>query len=103
MISRWSTASSYLNANMILHTGGGGNFSYYSNKQVDSLIEESASEVDVAKVDEMLKNANTIAWEKVCTVLLYSADGIIPTRSYVKPIRNAVGAWEWDFSGWKKG
>ena len=60
--------------------------------------------MDIEKVDEMLKNANTIASEEVSNILLYSADrGIIPTRSYVKPIRNAVGAWEWDFSGWKKG
>ncbi|EKP94071.1 family 5 extracellular solute-binding protein [Thermaerobacter subterraneus DSM 13965] len=67
-----------------LETGGRGNYSFYSNPEVDALFKEAAAATDEAKALEAYKKAQAILYEDAPWIFGYYLDAIEAASARVK-------------------
>lgn len=81
---------------------GGGNYSKYSNKDVDTVISDLMVTTDTAKAQDLKREVDKHLWEDRYGVTLFQSPGLVAHRDAVKGLKympNQTGVW-WNFWDW---
>lgn len=87
----------------IFKTGGGSNFTGFSDAEADKTMAELASTTDLGKQDELLANVDKRIWQSAYGLPLYQTTGTVAYSNRVtgiKPSSGPVGVW-WNVWEWR--
>jgi peptide/nickel transport system substrate-binding protein len=86
----------------IFKTGGGSNFTGFSDTEADKAMEELAGTTDLAKQDELLASVDKRVWQNAYGLPLYQTTGTVAYSNRVTGIAPSSGplgvwwnVWEW--------
>ncbi|GAC1494773.1 MAG: hypothetical protein NVS2B15_16290 [Pseudarthrobacter sp.] len=86
----------------IFKTGGGSNFTGFSDAEADKTMAELASTTDLGKQDELLANVDKRIWQSAYGLPLYQTTGTVAYSNRVTGIKASSGplgvwwnVWEW--------
>ena len=101
----WAGSPLKSGASSTFQTNGGNNLGNYRNEEVDALIDELNQELDPARVNELANQIDTILWEDLATIPVFTfpaltaypedVGGIVPN-----PSQNGL---TWNASQWTIG
>jgi peptide/nickel transport system substrate-binding protein len=87
----------------IFKTGGGSNFTGFSDAEADKTMEELARTTDLGKQDELLANVDKRIWQSAYGLPLYQTTGTVAYSNRVtgiKPSSGPLGVW-WNVWEWR--
>lgn len=86
----------------IFKSGGGSNFTGFSDDDADKVMDELAATTDLAKQDELMAAVDKRVWESAYGLPLYQTAGAVAFSSRVTGVKPSPGplgvwwnAWEW--------
>jgi len=88
IIFAWVGTPNFGDAKSIWHSGGGQNFTKYSNPQVDKLLDDGSKELDLAKYRDLFGQANEIMAKEANVLPLYQKPVFIAVYNDYVYIRN---------------
>ena len=72
----WTGGPNKTGSSSTYQTGGGNNQGNYSNPEVDALIDQINQAIDPADVDELATQVDTILWEDLATIPVFTFPGL---------------------------
>ena len=102
----WQTTSlGVTDQSPTFETGGINNLNFYSNEEVDSIIQELNGEFDEDRQRELLAQVDNILWEDFYGVTIFQFPGVTAHSSSLQGVNPSVIAptifwnvWEWNLA-----
>ena len=99
----WSGSSLKSGTSSTYQTNGGNNQGNYSSEDVDALIEELNAELDPARINELANEIDTILWEDLATIPVFTFPSLTATSNTAVGIEPnpAQNGLTWNIEQWQ--